>query len=253
MSRARLAERKRKRLDAGIEKLDLERPVFNRSLLADQLIQTIAVDDAVALLVDVHTRIVERRSAVEQYAKTHGLAARLRTKHEMEIARVKAKDDLAVRLCRESLLLPDVPPALEPPLVDVQSSRSRVAFVVVALDVFRGGPVFLSQVADVGLGRSDGAEVRRRLRAACVHLHVAARGRRVRVVLVQQLLDDVLRFLIVAFPEMMMADPALPVDEVVRWPVAILERIPDRSIAVDGDRIGELEILHGLRDVALVA
>src|SRR5262252_9479265 len=151
MSRARLAERKRKRLDAGIEKLDLERPIFNGSLLADQLIQTVAVDDAVALFVDVHARIVERRRAVEQHAKAHGLAARFRTKHEMEIARVKTKDDLAVRLCREGLLLADVPPALEPPLVDVQPARSRVAFVVVALDVFRGCPVFLSQVADVGL------------------------------------------------------------------------------------------------------
>src|SRR5690349_13617263 len=104
-----------------------------------------AVDDTVAVLVDVDACGLERRRGVEQHAKADGLAARLRTQHEMKIARVKTKNDLAVRLRRERLFLADVPPAFEPPLIDAQPAGRGVSLVVVALDVFGRRPVFLPQ------------------------------------------------------------------------------------------------------------
>src|SRR5262245_1166975 len=74
-ARQLLAERKRKRFDARVEELDLERPIFNRTLLANQLEQPMFVDDAVALLVDVGAGVLERRRAVEGDAEPHGFAA----------------------------------------------------------------------------------------------------------------------------------------------------------------------------------
>ena len=47
---------------------------------------------------------------------------------------------------------------------------------------------------------------------------------------------------VVAFAEMVVADLALGIDEVVRRPVAVVEGAPDRVVVVDRDGIVDLEI-----------
>ena len=47
--------------------------------------------------------------------------------------------------------------------------------------------------------------------------------------------------IVVAFAEMVVAHVALRMDEVVRGPVLVFERAPDRILVVDCDRIGDVE------------
>ena len=56
----------------------------------------------------------------------------------------------------------------------------------------------------------------------------------------EQLLDHALGLVVGAFAEVMVADAALGVDEVVRRPVLVVERAPDRVVVVDRDRIADL-------------
>lgn len=48
---------------------------------------------------------------------------------------------------------------------------------------------------------------------------------------------------------MMISDASPRIDEVVGWPIAIVEAAPDRMIVIERDRIGDAKITHGLRDV----
>jgi hypothetical protein len=81
-----------------LEELDLEPPSLDRLGLPNELIEPLLRDRAVALLVDVGAMRSTRRSAVQQHAKAHRLAARGRSHHEMQIARVKPIDDGAADL-----------------------------------------------------------------------------------------------------------------------------------------------------------
>ena len=54
---------------------------------------------------------------------------------------------------------------------------------------------------------------------------------------------------VLAFAEMVVADAALRVDEVVRRPVLVVEGAPDRVVVVDRDRIVDSKSCVGLRDV----
>src|ERR1700729_4349349 len=101
---------------------------------------------------------------------------------------------------------------------------------------------------DVGLGRLDvggvgGGLGARRAHGNHVYGQVALAG------LGQKLLDHLLGFGIVALAEEVVADLALGVDEIIRRPIFIVERAPDRIIVVDRDRIVDLELGDGLFDV----
>src|SRR2546428_9103641 len=84
------AERERKRLHAGIEKLDLEAAIRDRPRLADQVIQALLGHRALALLVDVAAVRASRRLAVDAHAEPHRRTFRRRSQDHMEIAGVKA-------------------------------------------------------------------------------------------------------------------------------------------------------------------
>ena len=58
----------------------------------------------------------------------------------------------------------------------------------------------------------------------------------------EKLLDDALGFSVVAFAEMMVTPASLGIDEIMRGPIFIVEGAPDGVLAVDGDRVADLQI-----------
>ena len=90
-----LAEGERERFDAGIEKLNLERPILDGTPLANQLIQAVAGPQPGAVGIDVPTPVVERRSAVEEHPKSNGTAARSRPQHQVQIPGMESETNRA--------------------------------------------------------------------------------------------------------------------------------------------------------------
>jgi hypothetical protein len=54
------------------------------------------------------------------------------------------------------------------------------------------------------------------------------------------LLDDTLGLDIFALPEVVITNPSFAIDEVVRRPVFVVKRLPNRVLAVDRNRISKL-------------
>src|ERR1700722_9104019 len=86
--------------------------------------------------------------------------------------------------------------------------------------------VFGALVADIGLRRLYGHEVRGGFDASGVDAHKPA-GHLALARFGEQRADHLLGFLVVAFPEMVMADATFRVDEVMGRPVLIAEGAPD--------------------------
>src|SRR5438046_1013212 len=92
-SRTRSTEREREHLDFRLQEFDLELPVLDRRRLTDQLVHPWLDDDAAAVGVDVAAVRSPRRAAIDENAKRHALALRLRAHHKMQVAGVKTVDD----------------------------------------------------------------------------------------------------------------------------------------------------------------
>ena len=60
---------------------------------------------------------------------------------------------------------------------------------------------------------------------------------------VEQSLDDLLRALAASLAEMLVPDDAIPVDEVQRGPIAVVERLPDRIVVIGGHRVIDRSII----------
>ncbi len=58
----------------------------------------------------------------------------------------------------------------------------------------------------------------------------------------EQTLDDALGLLVAPLAEVTVADDPLPVDEVQRRPVVVVERIPDRVVVVERDWVVDLSL-----------
>ena len=108
----------------------------------------------------------------------------------------------------------------------------------------RGGPgeVLQPVVAEVGLGahelgRGEVGDVGRRRQ-----LHP-------RVGVDEEPADGGLRLTVLALPEALVAHLARRVDEVVRRPVLVAVGVPRVIAVVDGDRVGDAELLHRAFDV----
>src|SRR3984885_8246305 len=100
----------------------------------------------------------------------------------------------------------------------------------------RRSEVLRSCKADVSLWRLDVGRVGSGLGARRAHGN-RARGKVALAGLGQELLDHLLGFGVVALAEEVVADLALGVDEIIRWPIFVVERAPDRIIVVDCDWI----------------
>jgi hypothetical protein len=98
-------------------------------------------------------------------------------------------------------------------------------------------------VAEVRLGRLLAA------RRLVLDLVGDERGRRV---LGEERADDALALLVVALAEVDVAKPAAPVDEVLRRPVPVLERLPGAELVVERDRVLDPVVADGAADVVLL-
>src|SRR3977135_2502163 len=75
-------------LNVGIEELNFERVVGNRTDLPHELIKTLLGDGALSLRVDIHAVTVARGLSVDGYAKAHRFAIGGRPEDQMQVARV---------------------------------------------------------------------------------------------------------------------------------------------------------------------
>src|SRR5439155_13383143 len=90
------------------------------------LVQAVVVEDAIALLVDVDAVRTARSVAVEQDTERDRLT-RVARENEMRVARVEAEGDAAVRPFKRDLLRAGRPLAGEPPLIQSQTLKRRLA------------------------------------------------------------------------------------------------------------------------------
>src|SRR5262245_14814961 len=96
----KLAEREGESLHAGIEKFDLESPVFHRSFLPDELIQAMFLHRTGAVHIGIAAVVVTGRRAIELHFEANGLVI-LCAENEMQIARMKAECDFAIRFFKD--------------------------------------------------------------------------------------------------------------------------------------------------------
>src|SRR5580704_17994208 len=71
-----------------------------------------------------------------------------------------------------------------------------------------------------------------------------------RSVLPEKILDYMLKLAVVAFTEVVIANSSLSVDEILCRPIFVFERLPDPVVAVDGNRIRDIQITYGVLDIA---
>src|SRR5438132_10593917 len=109
--------------------------------------------------------------------------------------------------------------------------------------------ILRSLIADVCFGRSDIIHVGGGLGSRSGYRNKAGRLRGC-TGLGKELLDHPLGAVIIAFAEMMMANTALGIDEVMRRPIFVVEGAPDRIVVVDRQRIADLEIGNSVAQVA---
>ena len=150
------------------------------------------------------------------------------------------------RCCRQPGLTPqttpDGPVSRKRPLARAQALRELVAPAHVDGRTAGRREVLAARVAEIRLGRAQAHPVRFGFDAR------SDRGDEVTLD-AQQLLQETLRLLVVFLAEMVVADHAVPVDEVQRRPVVIVERGPHPEPVVDRDRVVDSPDRHGLPDL----
>src|SRR5262249_12003063 len=155
----------------------------------------------------------------------HGCAVLSGPQDEMEVARAEAIRDPSAVAFEHCRLRSDRPATRERPFVEVErlagTSRSLAAVV-----------------AEVRLRGCELVPVGRRLDAVALDGHELA-------VDAEQTLDRALRFLVPAFTEMVVADRAVPVDEVDGGPVVVRKGMPDRVVGVEGHRVRDVHLFDG--------
>ena len=118
-SRSRqLAEREGIRLYPCIQKLDLECSIDDWLGLSNQLMEPLIDDRSITALVHIHSVRGARWLPIDRHAKANGTFSSRWTHYEMEIARVKAVDDPAVRAARDGRLPAHRPIATQCPLIE---------------------------------------------------------------------------------------------------------------------------------------
>src|SRR5690606_19504062 len=103
-------------------------------------------------------------------------------------------------------------------------------------------------VTKIGLARADVLQVGACFRAFGVRFYCSCR-RPVAASFAQQLLNRLLGSAIIAFSEMMMANLAFGINQIVSGPIAVFEGTPDPVIVVDCNRIADLEVNDSLSDI----
>ena len=103
-------------------------------------------------------------------------------------------------------------------------------------------------VANIGLGRLH-IVPGRRLDSITVYVNSGFIQTN-RSVLSKKFLDHMLEFAVVAFTKVVIANSSLSIDEILRRPIFVVERLPDPVVAVDGNRISDIQIAYSVLDIA---
>src|SRR5215475_1061057 len=112
----------------------------------------------------------------------------------------------------------------------------------------RRGEILGAIHANIGLRRFNIRHVRSGFHASAGNGDVARRDVPMPS-LTQKALNHSLRLRVVALTKMMMANPTVCVDEVMRWPVFVVEATPNRIVVVDSNGIIDAKALHSSTDV----
>ena len=160
----------------------------------------------------------------------------------MDVAGAEPVRDGAARFVQGDAARLKGPATRERPGVQREPLRHRVGTRRVQLRPFGGGEAVRALVPQVRLGRPERAPVGPSLVALALDGDEVA-GYVARPGVGQQLLDHLLRALVLALTEMVMTDRALGVREEERRAVVVAERGPHGVLAVDG---------HGIVDPALL-
>ena len=129
-----------------------------------------------------------------------------------------------------------MPRAFERPVVE-RERRAGISLGLVAPEPAGRNEAVGARITDVGLGRLELGQRGGGLGPgrSCPSAIVGVRGRMAG--LGQQLADDPFGHRIFALAEMVVADAALGIDEVMRGPVMVVERAPQDVVVVERDRI----------------
>src|SRR5262245_36800740 len=151
-SRTRSAEGEHVPLGSGRGEGDLEGPVSDLTVLADQLVEPLFGDGAIARLVNVEAAGAIRRLAVDQHDEGDRLSgAALGAQHQIEIPPVEAVYDPAARLVQRRDLSLDRPVAGQRPLVELELWWRVIDGAAFRCDTAERGEATGPGIADVGL------------------------------------------------------------------------------------------------------
>src|ERR1700722_8033 len=110
---------------------------------------------------------------------------------------------------------------------------------------FGRGEILGLAIPDIGFGRSHIGPVRSGLDSNSGYVRRVRSDTRCSVFL-QEFLDDALDFAVIALPKVVVPDSPFRVDEILGGPILVIERLPDRRLAVDGHRKSNIQIAHGI-------
>src|SRR4029077_9691255 len=108
------------------DEFDLEGSILDTAPLADQLVEPLIIGRSLALAVDVASAGCANSLAVDKNAKARRSRTFGRPHDEVDVARVKAKGDTAVRLVENRCALRDRPIPRQGPFVQVQTAGNGV-------------------------------------------------------------------------------------------------------------------------------
>src|SRR5580698_3583498 len=194
-------------------------------------------NDAVALLVGIHSMIFTGRVAVDGYAKAHGLSISRGPEDQMQIARVKAERNLSLRRDKHCGLIVINPVTGKPPLIQLEAGGDDIEAGFVLLETTRGCKVLCPLITNIGFRRLHLARIRRGFGTLRADVHNSTRERLLVRALLQEFLNPLLGLVVFSLTEMVVADFAIYIDEVMRGPVFIAEGGPDRVVVVERHRI----------------
>src|SRR6185437_9417202 len=252
--RPALSKGERVDVNARIEELDREHAVLDRAGLANDLVEPLVGDRSIALLVYVHAMVCAGRLAVHKHAEANWSTVRSGPEDDVQVSGVEGEINATRRFVEDGCFWFVRPVAGQRPLVQLKVPWGRVGVSLIMPQPQESGSAFgevaRTGVTDIGFRRLDLSSVGGLFHSFAIDLHVS-RGHCV-AALLQKLLNLLLRLLVVSFAEVVGANAASGVDEIVRGPVFVTEGFPYLVVAVEGDGIGDLEVVHGALDVRLL-
>ena len=137
---------------SGRPQVYLESPVRDWTLLTHQLVESSFGYCSFPLSVDVSPMGRPRRSAVYRHPKSNSLVVGCRSQDEMQICRMKPKDDFARRSIKYRSFIANRPCPNQPPLIEFKPGRYVVhsRYVVCQRP---GNEVFRLLITDRGFWR----------------------------------------------------------------------------------------------------